>query len=51
MELALPMYNVHPYSSLKNLGKKAHLIHGKNTEFLLCCTAEAGGGFLFHIEH
>ena len=22
MELVLPMYNVHPYFSLKNLGKK-----------------------------
>ena len=29
-ELVLPMYNVHPYFSLKNLGKKVHIIHGKN---------------------
>ena len=25
----IPMYNVHPYFSLKNLGKKVHIIHGK----------------------
>ena len=24
-----PMYNVHPYFSLKNLSKKFHVIHGK----------------------
>ena len=24
-----PMYNVHPYFSLKNLGKKVHIRHGK----------------------
>ena len=24
MELVLPMYNVHPYFSLKNLGKSTH---------------------------
>ena len=30
MELVLPRYNVHPYFSLKNLGKKVHIIHGKN---------------------
>ena len=29
MELILPMYNAHPYFSLKNLGKKVHIIHGK----------------------
>ena len=29
MELALPMYNAHPYFSLKNLGKKVLIIHGK----------------------
>ena len=23
------MYNEHPYFSLKNLGKKVHIIHGK----------------------
>ena len=28
-ELALPMYNVHPFFSLKNLGKKVHIINGK----------------------
>lgn len=28
-ELVLPMRNVHPYSSLKNLGKKGHIIGGK----------------------
>ena len=26
MELVLPMYNVHPYFSLKNVGKKVHYI-------------------------
>ena len=26
---ALPMYNAHPYFSLKNLGKNVHIIHGK----------------------
>ena len=31
MELVLPMYNVHPYFSLKILGKKVHIIHSKNT--------------------
>ena len=29
MELILPMYNVHPYLSLKNLGKKVHIIQSK----------------------
>ena len=29
MELALPMYNTHPYFPLKNLGKKVCIIHGK----------------------
>ena len=29
MELVLPMYNAHAYFSLKNLGKKMHIIHGK----------------------
>ena len=29
MELVLPMFNAHPYFSLKNLGKKVHIIHGK----------------------
>ena len=29
-ELVLPMYNAHPYFSLKNLGKKVHLIYNKN---------------------
>ena len=28
-ELVVPMYNAHPYFSLKNLGKKVHIIHGK----------------------
>ena len=23
------MYNAHPYFSLKNLGKKVHILHGK----------------------
>ena len=28
-ELVLPMYNVHPYFSLKNLGKKVHIIRSR----------------------
>ena len=28
-ELVLPMYNAHPYFSLKNLGKKVHIIHSR----------------------
>ena len=27
--LIIPMYNVHPYFSLKNLGKKVRIIHSK----------------------
>ena len=27
------MYNVHPYFSLKNLGKNVHIIHGKTGIF------------------
>ena len=30
MELILPMYDTHPYFSLKNLGKNVCIIHGKN---------------------
>ena len=26
---ALPMYNMHPYLSLKNMGKKVCIKHGK----------------------
>ena len=29
MELVLPMHNAHPYFSLKNLGKKVHIIRIK----------------------
>ena len=29
MELVLPMYNTHPYFSLKNLRKSMHIIHDK----------------------
>ena len=29
MELVLPMYNMHPYFSLRNLGKKVCIIYGK----------------------
>ena len=29
MELVLPMYNAHPYFSLKNLGKNVRIVHGK----------------------
>ena len=28
-ELVLPMYNVHPYVSLRHLGKKVCIIHSK----------------------
>ena len=27
--IIIPMYNVHPYFSLKNLGKKVRIIHSK----------------------
>ena len=27
--IIIPMYNVHPYFPLKNLGKKVCIIHGK----------------------
>ena len=33
MELVLPMYNVHPYFSLKNLGKEVCIIHS-NTVYV-----------------
>ena len=29
MELVLPIYNAHPYFSLKDLGRKVHINHGK----------------------
>ena len=29
MELVLPMYNAHPYFSLKNLVKKVRLVHSR----------------------
>ena len=29
MELVPTMYKAHPYFSLKNLGKKVHIIHSK----------------------
>ena len=30
------MYNVHPYFSLKNLGKKVSIIHGKTRYTVQC---------------
>ena len=33
MKLVLPMYNVHPYFSLKNLGKKCALYEAKCSVF------------------
>ena len=33
MKLVLPMYNAHPYFSLKNLGKNVHIIHSKIQPF------------------
>ena len=41
MELVLPMYNVHPYFSLKNVGNKVSKIHGKIRYF--GCTAHTWG--------
>ena len=41
MELLLPMYNVHPYFSLKDLGKKVHIIHGQ-VRFIHGCFALSG---------
>ena len=29
MELILPIYNAHPYFSLKNLGKNMRIVHGQ----------------------
>ena len=45
MELVLPMYNVHPYFSLKNLGKNCtlfiFLFIEKKSEALMCtCRAQ-----------
>ena len=31
----VPMYNTHPYFSLKNLDKKLHIIHDKIQYFLM----------------
>ena len=39
MELVLPMCYVHPYFSLKNLGKRARTIHGKTRMCGLKCIA------------
>ena len=36
MELVLPIYNAHPYCSLKDLGRKVHIIHGK-TRYIFAC--------------
>ena len=40
MELVLCMYNVHPYFSLKNLGKKVCIISGKIWYLLPSSTIE-----------
>ena len=34
MELVLPMYNAHPYFSLKNVGKNVCIIHCKIRYFI-----------------
>ena len=49
MELVLPMRNTHPYSSLKNLGKKLCVIHGKiwYFHFKLPLTLPLGHEFVF----
>ena len=44
MELVLPMYNVHPYFSLKTLGKRVCIIHGKIQ--LSIAAWEAGNKYL-----
>ena len=43
MELVLPMYNTHPYFSLKILGKKMCVIHSKIWCFLYSHFAESFG--------
>ena len=35
MELVLPMYNAHPYFSLKNLGKKTRTVYTAKHYILL----------------
>ena len=42
MELALPMFNVHPYLSLKNLSKKVCIIHNKIQQIDLWYILEVG---------
>ena len=37
MELVLPIYNVHPYFSLKNLGKKCALYKAKYGVLFYMC--------------
>ena len=46
MELVLPMYNVHSYFYLKNLGKKIHIIHSKIWYLLL--VPSSGEPYLIH---
>ena len=36
MELVLPMYSVHPYFSLKNLGNKVCTVHDKICYMCVC---------------
>ena len=40
MELVLPMYNIHPHFSLKNLDKEVHTIQGKIWYLCLSCFAK-----------
>ena len=44
MELVLPMHNMHPYFSLKNLGKKVHIRCGK----IRYIASSMGTEMLFH---
>ena len=39
MELVLPIHNVHPYFSLKNVGKKLHITHGE-IQYLVCAPCQ-----------
>ena len=50
MELVLPMYNVHPYFSLKKVGKNVCIIHGEIQYLpgtgILGCMVWSGAGIL-----
>ena len=48
MELVLPMYNAHPYFSLKNLGKIVRIMHGKVQQIVLFYLIFEKGKNTFH---